>query len=114
MVLEVCCRDCGMRDTLNTLLLSTEHCLPRAYVSYLDNLPHYSASSLRQKIGRALFVTMWAPALLVVIALGSIFSGKDGKTSKWAGMLRRHVQQLMFSNYEQVWYKVFGDGEASN
>ncbi|PLN78732.1 hypothetical protein BDW42DRAFT_174249 [Aspergillus taichungensis] len=92
---------------------AAEHDLPASYRRYLARLPPYRAATVRQKIGRAVFVAVWAPLFLPILILKQVFAGPDGRSPAWLVGYERLVLPSMWWSYDHVFFRIFGDGERS-
>ncbi|PLB41561.1 uncharacterized protein BDW47DRAFT_99290 [Aspergillus candidus] len=92
---------------------AAEHDLPVSYRRYLAQLPPYRATTLRQKIGRAVFTAVWAPLFLPILVLKQVFAGPDGRSPAWLVSYERLVLPSMWWSYDHVFFRIFGDGERS-
>ncbi|KAL4884425.1 hypothetical protein BJY04DRAFT_8261 [Aspergillus karnatakaensis] len=92
---------------------AAEHNLPIAYREYLEQIQTYHVTSMRQKIGKGLFITMWAPLFLLMVMLGRVFARPDGRSPEWVGCYADFVTASMWSSYDNVFKRIFGDGERT-
>ncbi|KAF8516887.1 hypothetical protein JB92DRAFT_2908822 [Gautieria morchelliformis] len=91
-----------------------EHGLPPPYIAYLDRIPYYQRTGIRQTAGASLFLAMWFPILCVVILLQTAFADKTtGRTPAWLAPLSDAVSSAMWRNYERVWKRMIGSGEVT-
>lgn len=90
-----------------------EHKLPTEYLTYLYQIRSYTITTTKQKIGRALFLGIWAPFIMAFFALGKIVADKDGKVPKWFAALMAVLFGTMWGVYDAVFKGTFGDGERS-
>lgn len=92
---------------------AAEHDLPVSYRRYLARLPPYRASTVRQKVGRAVFIAVWAPLFLPILILKQVFAGPDGRSPAWLVWYEQLVLPSMWWSYDNVFFMIFGDGERS-
>ncbi|KAL4866077.1 hypothetical protein BDV12DRAFT_173442 [Aspergillus spectabilis] len=92
---------------------AAEHSLPLAYREYLNQIQTYRITSMRQRFGKVLFLTMWAPFFLLLLALGRIFARPDGRSPEWVGRYSDFLTTSMWSSYDHAFRPVFGDGERT-
>ncbi|KAL4929192.1 uncharacterized protein BDV17DRAFT_262049 [Aspergillus undulatus] len=90
-----------------------EHNLPLVYREYLSQIQPYRRTTMRQKIGMFVFLVTWAPFLLAVLAIQKIFARPDGRSPEWAGRFSDFVKVGMWSSYDYVFSRAFGDGERT-
>ncbi|KIJ37507.1 hypothetical protein M422DRAFT_50326 [Sphaerobolus stellatus SS14] len=84
-----------------------EHDLPADYIAYLDSVPHYQRTSIRQSIGGLLFMTIWLVPFLSFVILGQIFADKE------TGRIQKFIRTTSWWSYEALFNKVFGNGEVT-
>ncbi|KAL3476784.1 hypothetical protein BJX99DRAFT_136682 [Aspergillus californicus] len=90
-----------------------EHNLPVAYREYLAQIQPYHVTSLRQKVGKGIFVVMWAPLLLILLALTRILARPDGRSPGWVAKATDLAFASMWSSYDHVFRRLFGNGERT-
>ncbi|KAL2853000.1 hypothetical protein BJX68DRAFT_48712 [Aspergillus pseudodeflectus] len=90
-----------------------EHNLPLVYREYLSQIQPYRITSLRQKVGKGVFVAIWGPMLLLTLALSRIFAGPDGRSPGWVVWFADSVLSSMWWCYDHVMRPLFGDGERT-
>ncbi|KAI1113610.1 hypothetical protein F5Y14DRAFT_417234 [Nemania sp. NC0429] len=88
-----------------------EHALPDDYQAYLASLQPYAATTVRQLLGRVLFVLAALPMLLLTVALGWLLADAQGRTPPWLGLVTTVVMNLLWAAYDAVFKPLFGDGE---
>lgn len=99
---------------LNLLITgAAEHDLPASYREYLAQIRPYRITTTRQKIGKGIFVGIWGPMVLSVLALSKIFAGPDGRSPPWLVVMANVVWEVMWNSYDLVFKKAFGDGERT-
>jgi hypothetical protein len=99
---------------LNLLITgAAEHDLPLSYQQYLAQIRPYRITTTRQKIGKGVFLVVWAPPILSLLALGKIFAGPDGRSPPWLVTLGNVLFAAMWNSYDYVYKPVFGDGERT-
>ncbi|KAJ5820430.1 hypothetical protein N7474_006021 [Penicillium riverlandense] len=92
---------------------AAEHQLPIAYQAYLAQIRPYRITSTRQKIGKVVFLAMWGPPVLAILALSKLFAGPDGRSPPWIVTLANLVFEAVWRSYDMVFVKLFGDGERT-
>ncbi|KAJ5670779.1 uncharacterized protein N7477_006142 [Penicillium maclennaniae] len=99
---------------LNLLITgAAEHELPVSYQEYLSQIRPYRITEMRQKIGKGVFLAIWAPPILSLLALGKFFAGPDGRSPPWLVILGNVLFTTMWKSYDNVFKPVFGDGERT-
>lgn len=91
---------------------AAEHDLPPHWQSYLGNLKHYEMTTMRQRIGRTVFMAIFTPIFIIVFGLRTRF-GKDRKISKWLASLMGFLFKAIWLTYDWFLRPVFGDGERT-
>ncbi|KAF3926481.1 hypothetical protein AA313_de0207930 [Arthrobotrys entomopaga] len=97
---------------LNLLLHgANEHGLPEEYQNYIAKTGYYDASTRRQKLGTAAVLLTALPVILLLFALRSLLSDKEGKAPEWFNTLQRQCFARIWAIYDHLWKPLFGDGE---
>jgi len=86
-----------------------EHNLPQYWQDYLDNLQHYEITSIRQRMGQVLYMTLVMPLFLMLISLRMAYK----KTPKWLEGLTKVMFIVVWSTYDYIFRPVFGEGERT-
>lgn len=92
---------------------AAEHELPDEYQAYLAALPSYTATSLRQKVGKVVMVLTWGPAVLGVMMLGQALADENGRMPGWLAVCASLTFRAMWASYDLLFKRVFGDGERT-
>lgn len=92
---------------------AAEHKLPLSYREYLSQIHHFHTTTIRQKIGTALFVGVWGPVVLISVKLGSFLAGPDGRTPDWLANTQNLILIVMWHAYDYFYKPLFGDGERT-
>ncbi|EKV09812.1 Butirosin biosynthesis, BtrG-like [Penicillium digitatum] len=92
---------------------AAEHDLPVSYQEYLAQIKTFHITTMRQKIGKVIFLALWAPWLILSLALSRLFAGPDGHFPPWLVALVNIVFSGMWNSYGCFFAPVFGDGERS-
>ncbi|KAJ5143252.1 uncharacterized protein N7515_002039 [Penicillium bovifimosum] len=92
---------------------AAEHNLPISYQEYLAQIGTFHITTTRQKIGKVIFLVMWAPGILTTMALGRIFAGPDGRSPPWVVVLANVMFSGLWKSYDGFFARVFGDGERT-
>ena len=91
-----------------------EECgLPDEYLTYLSNLQPYTMTTRRQRLGGFIFNMMWRPILRAVFSMSSVFANKRGRSPAWLRRLQVAVFSGIWTSYDTVFYRLFGDGERT-
>ncbi|KAJ5456308.1 hypothetical protein N7530_011582 [Penicillium desertorum] len=92
---------------------AAEHDLPVSYREYLAQIKTYHITTTRQKIGKVIFLALWAPLLMLTLTLSRVFAGPDGRMPPWLVALANIVFSCMWNSYDCFFAPVFGDGERT-
>lgn len=92
---------------------ATELDLPREYQVYLNDIRTYTITSKRQEWGHKLIVGVWWPIIMALFALTRRLQDEKGRSPKWVATLMGWLFLFMWTSYDGVWKKVFGDGERT-
>ncbi|KAJ5502555.1 hypothetical protein N7463_005429 [Penicillium fimorum] len=90
---------------------AAEHDLPVSYQEYLAQIKPYRITTTHQKIGKVIFLTLWAPSLILTMSLSRICAGPDGRSPPWLAALANTVFSGMWTSYDCFFARIFGDGE---
>lgn len=90
-----------------------EHALPDDYQAYLGRLESYTMTSVRQQIGRVLFMVAALPFLLLMFGLGRLLADDVGRTPRWLGIATTACMNLLWVVYDGFFKPLFGDGERT-
>jgi hypothetical protein len=92
-----------------------EHELPEDYQRYMRSLQPYKITSLRQMIGRLLFIAFWALPFLLFFLISLAFPTKKngGKLPPWLTVTSTVLFNLMWMSYDSIFKPLFGDGERT-
>ncbi|KAL1980423.1 hypothetical protein VTN96DRAFT_4181 [Rasamsonia emersonii] len=86
---------------------------PTEYRAYLASIRPYRITTLRQRVGKGVFLTLWLPPLFVLVVLSSLLADADGRSPDWLGKVQDAVMKAMWSSYDRFFRKIFGDGERT-
>ncbi|KGO77735.1 hypothetical protein PITC_010050 [Penicillium italicum] len=92
---------------------AAEHDLPVSYREYLAQIKTFHITTMHQKIGKVIFLALWAPWLILILTLSRIFAGPDGRIPPWLVALANIVFSGMWNSYDCFFAPVFGNGERS-
>ncbi|KAE8381095.1 hypothetical protein BDV26DRAFT_256086 [Aspergillus bertholletiae] len=99
---------------LNLILTgAAEHNLPISYRDHLSRVPTYRITTVRQKIGKLIFLVSWGPFMLLMLRLSKILAGPDGRSPQWLMKLSDIMITAMWGSYEIIFRPLFGDGERT-
>ncbi|KAF8922065.1 hypothetical protein CPB85DRAFT_1371886 [Mucidula mucida] len=90
-----------------------EQKMPDAYIAYLDSIPSYRPSSIRQRLGRIFHIVGWMPGLLLFFRIVARTTSKNGSAPSPVRSMRVGLFGTMWTVYDWVGRWIFGDGEAS-
>ncbi|PYI03820.1 GliK protein [Aspergillus sclerotiicarbonarius CBS 121057] len=92
---------------------AAEHDFPITYRNYLAGIQPYRITTLRQKIGKAVFVGCWGPPVFIVLLLQRMCAGSDGRSPAWLVRFADAVFFTFWQSYDNVFRGLFGDGERT-
>ncbi|GES58729.1 gliotoxin biosynthesis protein GliK [Aspergillus terreus] len=92
---------------------AAEHDLPVSYRTYLAQIHTYRITTIRQRVGKATFLALWGPLLLLMLALSRMLAEPDGRSPPWLMEFSDMVMYGVWKSYDKVFAKVFGDGERT-
>ncbi|KAH7355883.1 hypothetical protein BKA66DRAFT_429303 [Pyrenochaeta sp. MPI-SDFR-AT-0127] len=92
---------------------AAECALPTEYQDYLRDIRAYTVTSKRQMAGKAVFLALWMPFLLLVFTLSRQLQDKKGRAPSWLGQLTAMLFAAMWRSYDKAFRIVFGDGERT-
>lgn len=87
--------------------------LPAEYQDYLHDIRPYTITSKKQAMGKALFLSIWYPIIMMIFSLGRQFQDDKGRSPEWLAALSAMVFKGMWVCYDGVFKPVFGDGERT-
>ncbi|KAH7401866.1 hypothetical protein DE146DRAFT_651787 [Phaeosphaeria sp. MPI-PUGE-AT-0046c] len=87
--------------------------LPAEYQDYLHDIRPYTITTKKQAMGKALFLSIWYPIIMMVFSLGRQFQDDKGRSPKWLAALSAMIFKGMWMCYDGVFKPVFGDGERT-
>ncbi|KAJ5584707.1 uncharacterized protein N7459_004507 [Penicillium hispanicum] len=90
-----------------------EHDLPVSYREYLSRIHSYKTTTMRQQIGKVVFLAAWGPVILLLLILGRICAGPDGRSPPWLVGFANLVFGALWNSYDYIFKPVFGDGERT-
>ncbi|KAJ5167677.1 uncharacterized protein N7482_003271 [Penicillium canariense] len=92
---------------------AAEHELPVSYQNYLSQIHPYKITTIRQNIGKGIFLVVWGPPVLSLLAFSKKFAGPDGRSPPWLVTLSNVVFAAVWSSYDCFFKRAFGDGERT-
>nr|POE80807.1 gamma-glutamyl cyclotransferase glik [Quercus suber] len=92
---------------------AAERGLPLEYQGFLLSLHPYTITTRKQQAGKALFSAIWLPIITIMFMLAKMFAGEDGRTPPWLGKAMMTVFSSVWTSYDNVFKKNFGDGERT-
>lgn len=90
-----------------------ENNLPLSYRAYLSQLHAYRITTTRQHIGRAIFLVLFGPLFKFILYLTRVFAEPDGYSPAWLALVASVGHACMWSCYDLVFARVFGNGERA-
>ncbi|KAB8076920.1 hypothetical protein BDV29DRAFT_169079 [Aspergillus leporis] len=99
---------------LNLILTgAVEHDLPISYRASLARVQTYQITTVRQKIGKAMFLVTWGPPMLLMLRLSRLLAGPDGRSPQWLMKVSDLIVAVMWGCYDNIYMALFGDGERT-
>jgi hypothetical protein len=92
---------------------ATECQLPAEYQAYLCDIRPYTITTKSQAIGKALFLSLWMPIILTILALSRQLQDDKGRAPKWFADFSAMAFTGMWTCYDNVFKGAFGDGERT-
>ncbi|KAB8233459.1 uncharacterized protein BDW43DRAFT_87749 [Aspergillus alliaceus] len=92
---------------------AVEHNLPTSYRAYLSRVQTYRITTVRQKIGKVIFVVAWGLPMLLILSLSRVLAGADGRSPQWLMKLSDIMLTTMWGSYDNIFFPLFGDGERT-
>lgn len=92
---------------------AAQHDFPLSYRNHIARYRPYKTSSVRQRIGRALFAGLWLPTVFTVFGIARMAQGPGGHSPAWSAALGETLFTVMWWTYDRVFSHVFGDGEST-
>jgi hypothetical protein len=90
-----------------------EHKMPKEYKDYLHDLQPYTITSQKQLLGQFIFMSLWAPFILLIFAIGKMVQDKKGRAPKWYAELIQGMFSNAWRSYDNFFKPLFGDGERT-
>ena len=91
-----------------------EHSLPGEYKDFLHQLRPYTMTTQGQRLGGWIFGLIWMPLITAVFGLNGVFGDENGRAPAWLVAVTGALFRGMWSSYDGVFLKLFGDGERTN
>lgn len=92
---------------------AAQHDFPLSYRNHIARYRPYQTSSVRQRIGRTLFTSLWIPIVFTVFGIARVAQGPGGRSPAWSAALGETLFTVMWWTYDRVFSHVFGDGEST-
>ncbi|KAL1852258.1 hypothetical protein Plec18167_006073 [Paecilomyces lecythidis] len=92
---------------------AAEHDLPISYQNYLAQIRPYRITTFRQRIGQVLFLSLWAPLMLLFLLLAKYLADSNGRSPEWLVKVEDKLFTAMWTSYDHGFKKVFGEGERT-
>ena len=90
-----------------------EHDLPSEYRAYLHRLRPFTITQIRQRVGRFVFIALWGPALMTVLAGHRVFADQNGRSPRWFAKVGEVLFTAVWTSYDVMFKRIFGDGERT-
>ena len=87
--------------------------LPYEYQDYLHSLRPFTITTAKQRVGSFVFLSIWAPFILLVFAMGRMFADDEGRLPPWLRELSGAIFKAVWASYDSFFKGVFGDGERT-
>lgn len=87
--------------------------LPYEYQDYLHSLRPYTMTSVKQRMGQFVLLTLWGPFVALIFALGKAFADDKGRLPPWLVVLSGAIFKSVWTSYDNVFKGIFGDGERT-
>lgn len=92
---------------------AVESGLPFAYRDYLLQIHAYEATTAHQRTGKAIFLALWLPLILLIEYLTVKYARPDGYSPTWVTVLSSMIYTCMWKSYDWFFFMAFGDGERT-
>lgn len=91
-----------------------EHNLPQEYQTYLHQIRSYTITTMGQRVGKFIFVSIWAPIIFSIFGLERMVADKKtGRSPKWLRTLSALAFSGAWVSYDRFFKPLFGDGERT-
>ncbi|KAE9977372.1 hypothetical protein EG328_002104 [Venturia inaequalis] len=90
-----------------------EHDIPQEYKNYLHDLQPYTITSQKQRLGQYIFLSLYGPFILLILAIGKMVQDKKGRAPKWYAELMQGIFASAWRTYDGFFKPLFGDGERT-
>jgi len=90
-----------------------EHNLPQEYKDYLYDIRPYTITTVGQRVGQFIFLTLWAPLVMLMFSLQRLFQDKKGRSPKWLKAFMGALFTAVWASYDHMFKRIFGDGERT-
>jgi hypothetical protein len=87
--------------------------LPDEYQDYLNNIRTYTITTKKQEMGKALFLAIWMPFIMFIFTMSRKLQDKKGRAPWWVAKLSAMIFAGMWTSYDGVFKRTFGDGERT-
>ncbi|KAL2392406.1 hypothetical protein ABEF95_004557 [Exophiala dermatitidis] len=92
---------------------ATEHGLPLEYQAFLHQIRAYRLTTIQQRLGAFIFLSVWSPFFLFLFGGAAIFLRPDGRYPKWLTTFLRAMSTAVWASYDNFFKPMFGDGERT-
>lgn len=90
-----------------------ENNLPLEYQAYLNNIRTYTTTTIKQKLGQFIFLSLWGPIFTFIFVGAAMFLDKDGRYPKWYARFAMATFAACWGSYDDFFKHIFGDGERT-
>ncbi|OCL10400.1 hypothetical protein AOQ84DRAFT_353555 [Glonium stellatum] len=87
--------------------------LPAEYQNYLADIRPYTIMSPKQRLGQFIFLAIWSPFLVLMLALQAQYQDEKGRSPKWLAQLSAAIFNGVWTSYDGFFKDLFGDGERT-
>lgn len=92
---------------------AAEHDLPISYQQYLAQIRTYHVTTTRQKIGKAIFLLLWIPWVLLALKLTKACARPGGWSPPWLVAMTNILFSAIWASYDWFFAWAFGNGERT-
>ena len=92
---------------------ASELSLPYEYQNYLHSIRAYEMTTIKQRLGQFIFLSVWGPLLAFIIGAGRLFADERGRYPSWLTTIAANIFNGMWASYDHFFKGTFGDGERT-
>lgn len=90
-----------------------EHSLPYEYQNFLSDIRPYQITTVKQQLGRFIFLSFWTPIIVFLFTSGKMFVDEHGMFPLWLAKLSAAIFAACWTSYDIFFKPMFGDGERT-